>query len=322
MAKIEFLTDDDIEQLAWLRDELYPLAPSPSTDEERIDQFKEAIDIHRRYLFTYTPPEQAKPSEQELLTYLPFEQLQTNYKNEVNNKKATDSHLILEFTADQLKKVEHELALLDTPLAEMLYSIFLSGAYKEHRILVDDGLLGRFGVQNTALGADDGLLPARIATIWDRVLFKLYLQGEQNRKNGLPTNRVNNNRSYHFENLMSDGRLDKLFEELMSASKLLDLSTDKQEFIANLTGDNTEPIIWVGGNGQLAYLIQKLVTNGLLGAKNDSLWAATEQHFIGTNDKRFNNLVRDRQMYEQNRSKKPKRGNEIDAIIEVVKLIE
>lgn len=322
MAKIEFMTEDDIEQLAWLRDELYPLVPSPSTDEERINQFKKAVDEHRRYLFTYIPPKQAKPSDQELLTYLPFEQLQTNYKNEVDNKKATNSHLIPEFTADQLKKVEHELALLDNPLSEMLYSVFLSGAYKNHRILVDNGLLARFGVQNVALGADDGLLPVRIAAIWDRVLFKLYLQGEQNRKNGLPTNRANNNRSSHFENLMSDGRLDKLYEELMSAGKLLDVSTDKQAFIANLTGDNTEPVIWVGGNGQLAYLIQRLVTSGLLEAKNDSLWAATEQHFIGYNDKRFNNLVRDRQMYEQNRGKKPKRGDEIDAMIEAIKLIE
>ncbi len=323
-ATLEFLSDDDIEQLAWLCDELSSLPSSPSTDEERKDQFKQAIDDHRRYLFACVPSKHPKANEQDLLTYLPFEQLRTNYCNEVEYKKATDSHLIDEFTADQLKKVEHELSLLNKPLAEMLYSVFLSGDYKDGRILIDNVLLNRFGVPDTGLGADDGLLPARIAEIWDRVLLKLHLQGEHNRLNSSPIKRTTAIRSYRFVSKMSAGQPDKLYEELIRAGKFLDSSTDKQAFTSNLTSSNDTPIVWVGGNGQLAYLVEKLITNGLLEAEQESHWAAANHHFIGRDGKRFSNLVRDKKMYEQNRitKNKPKRGNEIDIIIEAVKVIE
>jgi hypothetical protein len=40
MPTIEFLSDAEIEQLAWLRDVLFPLPPTPSNDEERKDYIK------------------------------------------------------------------------------------------------------------------------------------------------------------------------------------------------------------------------------------------------------------------------------------------
>lgn len=310
--------------MARLREERYPLPPTPSNDEERKDFIKRVIDENREHLFNYVPPDTTKygvePRHQ--LTFPPFERLKAVYLKEVDYKKVTDTPLLYEYTANELNKVEYELALLDEPLSEMLYNVFLSDEYKDGRIHLDNGLLARFGVQNTILGADDGLLPARIARIWDRVLYKLYLQGEQNRLNKPSTKRQKKETTCRLICSMTLEQVTKLYDELIKAGKFIDVSTNKQAFVDNLTTDNAAPITWVGGNGQLAYLVEKLISKGLIEAQRGWHWVATKHHFIGLDSKRFDNLVRDKQRYDMNKKEPmPKRGDVINAIIKEVKAV-
>jgi len=248
--------------------------------------------------------------------------LKADYQNEIANKEASDTPLLHKYTANELNKVEYELNLLDKPLSEMLSSMFLSGDYKDDRILFDDGVLAQFGVQNVLLGADDGLLPGRIATVWDKVLYSLYLQGEQNRLTKPNPKQQKRKTTYRLICLMTLEQVTMLYEQLVMAGKLIDVSTDKQAFVDNLTTDNSVPITWIGGNGELAYLIERLISNGLIEADRERHWVATQQHFIGPNGKRFDNLVRDKQRYEMNKTRMPKRGANIDAIIKDVKAVK
>jgi hypothetical protein len=121
---------------------------------------------------------------------------------------------------------------------------------------------------------------------------------------------------------MSLQQLTKLYEELIKAGKFIDPSTEKQAFIDNLATDNADPVVWVGSNGETGVFAETLISNGLIEAERDRHWAATEHHFIGPNGKRFNNLVRDKQRYDINKNRVPKRAYVIKAIIKEVKAVK
>lgn len=96
-------------------------------------------------------------------------------------------------------------------------------------------------------------------------------------------------------------------------SNTISTKTNTNNFRDNLTIENSK-LKWFGNDTQIVYLIDKLIEKGFLSI-GLNIHSEINKHFIDENGNPFKNLKVAKQNYLKNKKGKPKRGDELDEII-------
>lgn len=79
--------------------------------------------------------------------------------------------------------------------------------------------------------------------------------------------------------------------------------------------ESVDVIKWFGSDTQIVYLIDQLIEKNFLSLTLD-IHATINKHFVDENGNPFKNLKQAKFNYQNNKTRKPKRGDEIDDIID------